>query len=100
MSATRLQPRKFTYLDADLPQIRVANIGHEQALGNVVHVASIVRGRAPVTLANVVRDALQVLVVQFAVTAVEARMVQRALCYIIFLSLATSLSNKAVCACI
>ena len=58
------------------------------------------RGRTPIALANVVRDALQVLVVQFAVTAVKARVVQRALCYIIFLSLATSLGNKAVYACI
>ena len=58
------------------------------------------RGRTPIALANVVRDALQVLVVQFAVTAVEARVVQRTLCNIIFLPLATSLGNKAVCACI
>ena len=71
MSATGTQPRIFTYLDANLPQIWVADIRHEQALGNVVHVASVVRGRAPVALANVVRDALQVLVIQFAVTAVK-----------------------------
>ena len=58
------------------------------------------RGRAPVALANVVRDALQVLVVELTVTAVKARVVQRALCYIIFLPLATSLGNKAVYACI
>ena len=100
MSATQTRPRGFTYLDADLPQIWVANIRHEQALGNVVHVASVMRGRTPIALANVVRDALQVLVVQFAVTAVKTRVVQRALSYIIFLSLATSLGKKAVYACI
>ena len=63
---------------------------------DIVHVAGVARSCTPIVLADVVRDTLQVLVVELSFASVQARMVQRPLRDIVFLALSASLGDEPV----
>jgi hypothetical protein len=85
-----------THLAANLPEVCILYVRHEQPLRNIVHIASVMGRRTLVSLADVLGDADKVLIIELALTTVESCMVQRAAREVVVVTLTSRVGDERV----
>ena len=84
-----------THFDSDLPQIGVMNGRHEQPLRYLIHIPGVADGRAPVPLAVLSSDLLEVLVIELPFS-VESCVDFRTRCQAFLVALTTHIRNELI----
>ena len=85
-----------THFDSDLPQIGVMNGRHEQPLRYLIHIPGVADGRAPVPLAVLGGDLLEVLIIELSLS-VESCVDFRTRCQTFLVALTAHIRNELVC---